>query len=80
MNLEQWNDWPKYPVGCVTNMPNGCLINPDGSRLIFFEEIKHSPRINFVFHTHVFYKNHLGEPAGFNSSEKLKVNSAWEKW
>ena len=61
-------------------MTNGCLIKPKGSRLIFFEEIKHSPRNNFVIHTHVFYKNQLGEPASFNSSEKLKVNSALEKW
>ena len=60
-------------------MPNGCRINTEGS-LIFFEEIKHSPRNNFIIHTHVFYKNHLGEHSGLNSSEKLKVNSAWDKW
>ena len=46
MNLEQGDDWPKYSFACGTNMPNGCLINPEGSKLIFFEEIKHSPRNN----------------------------------
>ena len=56
MILEKGDDWAKYSFGCGTNMPNGCLINPKGSRLIFFEEIKHSPRNNFVIHTHVFYK------------------------
>ncbi len=80
MNLEQGDDWPKYSFSCGTNMPKGCLINPEGSRLILFEEIKHSHRNNFIIHTHVFYTNHLGEPASFKSSEKLQFNSAWEKW
>jgi len=34
---------PKYSFGCSTNKPNGCLLNPEGSRIIFFEECKNSP-------------------------------------
>ncbi len=80
MDLERGGAWPSYSFGCGTSAPNGCLLNPEGSRLIFFEEIKHSPRNNFKIYSHVFYTNHLGEPAGFKSSEKFNVNSAWEKW
>ena len=79
MDLEWGGACPGFSFGCGTCAPNGFLFNPEGSRL-FFEEIKNSPRNNFKIYTHVFYTNHLGEPAGFKSSEKLNVNSAWEKW
>ena len=71
---------PNYSFGCSTLIPNGCLLNPEGSRVIFFEECKNSTKTNLKIHTHIFYTNHLGEPAGYKSSEKLKVDSAWEKW
>ena len=35
---------------------------------------------NLKIHTHLFYTNHLGEPGGYKSSEKLNIDSAWEKW
>ena len=71
---------PNYSFGCSTSMPNGCLLNPEGSRIIFFEECKNSPKPNLKIHTHLFYTNHLGEPGGYKSSEKLDIYSAWEKW
>ena len=69
-----------YSFGCSTSMPNGCLLNPEGSRMIFFEECKNSHKPNLKIHTHLFYTNHLGEPGGYKSSEKLNIDSAWEKW
>ena len=69
-----------YSFGCGTSKPNGCLLNPEGSRLIFFEEIKNPSKKLLKIHTHIFYTNHLGEPAGFKSSERLSIDSAWEKW
>ena len=71
---------PKYSFGCSTSKPNGCLLNPEGSRIIFFEECKKSPKHNLKIHTHLFYTNHLEEPEGYKSSEKLNIDSAWEKW
>ena len=71
---------PKYSFGCSTSKPRGCLINPEGSRMIFFEESKNPPRPNLKIHIHLFYANHLGEPEGYKSSEKLNIYSAWEKW
>ena len=71
---------PKYSFGCSTSKPNGCLLNPEGSRMIFFEECKNIPKPNLKIHTHLFYANHLGEPAGYKSSEKLNIDAAWEKW
>ena len=26
---------PKYSFGCSNSKPNGCLLNPEGSRIIF---------------------------------------------
>ena len=71
---------PKYSFGCSTSKPNGCLLNPEGSRMIFFEECKNLPKTILKIHTHLFYTNHLGEPGGYKSSEKLNIDSAWEKW
>ena len=39
-----------------------------------------SPKHNLKIHTHLFYTNHLGEPGGYKFSEKLNIDSAWEKW
>ena len=69
-----------YSFGCGTSKPNGCLINPEGSRIIFFEECKKSSKTNLKINTHLFYANHLGEPAGYQTSESFKIDSAWEKW
>ena len=69
-----------YSFGCGTSKPNGCLINLEGSRMIFFEECKKSSKTNCKIHTHLFYTNHLGEPAGYQTSERLNIDSAWEKW
>ena len=80
MFLQGRSIMPNYYFGRNTNQPNGCLLNPEGSRLIFFERCRNSLKNNSKIHTHTFYTNHLGEPAGFKSSEKLTFNSAWEKW
>ena len=80
MGLEGRRMSVNYSFGCSTCTPNGCLLNPEGSRMIFFEEYKNSSKINLKIHTHIFYTNHLGEPAGYISSEKLKIDLAWEKW
>ena len=69
-----------YSFGCSASKPSGCLLNPEGSRMIFFEECKKSSKTYLKIHTHHFYTNHLGEPAGYQTSEKLNVESAWEKW
>ena len=71
---------PKYSFGCSTSKPNGCLLNAEGSRIIFFEECKNSLEPNSKIHTHLFFTNHLGAPGGYKSSEKLNIDSAWKKW
>ncbi len=71
---------PKYSFGCSTSKPNGYLLNPEGSRMIFFEECKNPTKHNLKIHTHLSYTNHLEEPEGYKSSEKLNIYSAWGKW
>ena len=80
MTSEGGNMRSNYSFGCITNTPIGCLLNPEGSRLIFFEECVNSPKNTLKIYTHIFYTNHIGEPAGFKSSERLSIDSAWEKW
>ena len=80
MDLEGHRMMANYSYGCSTFTPNGCLLNPEGSKIIFFEECKNSPKTNLKIYTHLFYTNHIGEPAGYKTSEKFNINSAWEKW
>ena len=80
MNPEEERIRCSYSFGCGTSKPNGCLINPEGSRIIFFDECKNSSKTNIKIYIHLFYTNHLGEPAGYQTSERLNIDSAWEKW
>ena len=74
------NVWSNFSYGSSIDTPNGCLLNAEGSRLIFFERCKKSPKNNIKIFTHTFYTNHLGEPAGLKYSSKIPLDTAWEKW
>ena len=80
MTLGGANVWSNFSYGSSIDSPNGCLLNAEGSRLIFFERCKKSPKNNIKIFTHLFYKNHLGEPAGLKSTSKIQLDEAWEKW
>ena len=80
MTLGGANVWSNFSYGSRNDTPNGCLLNAEGSRLIFFERCKKSPKNNTKVFTHLFYTNHLGEPAGLKSSSKTSLNDAWNKW
>ena len=74
------NAWSNFSYGSRIDTPYGCLLNAEGSRLIFFERIKKSPKNNIRIFTHLFYTNHLGEPAGFKSTRQIGLEEAWGKW
>ena len=80
MTPRRANVGSNFSYGSRTDTPNGCLLNPEGSRLIFFERCKKSPQNNITIFTHTFYTNHLGEPAGFKSTGKIRAEEAWEEW
>ena len=80
MTPRETNVWSNFSYGSRTDTPNGCLLNPEGSRLIFFERCKKSPQNNIKIFTHTFYTNHLGEPAGIKSTSKIVVEEAWKEW
>ena len=80
MTPKETNVWSNFSYGRRTDTPNGCLLNPEGSRLIFFERCKKSPQNNIKIFTHTFYTNHLGEPAGFKSTSKIVAEEAWKEW
>ena len=80
MILEDANAWSIFSYGSSIATPNGCLLNAEGSRLIFFERCKNSPKSNIKIFTHLFYTNHLGEPAGLKSTSKINLDAAWVKW
>ena len=74
------NVWSNFSYGSRTDTPIGCHLNPEGSRLIFFERSKKSSQNNIKIFTHTFYTNHLGEQAGFKSTSKIVVEEAWKEW
>ena len=80
MTLGGANVWTNFSYGSRTTTPSGCLLNPEGSRLIFFERCKKSSTNNIKVFTHLFYTNHLGEPAGIKNTRLLDLNCAFETW
>ena len=74
------NIWSNFFYGSRINTPQGCLLNAEGSRLVFFERCKKSPKNNIKIFTHQFYTNHLGEPAGLKSTNKIRLDEAWVQW
>ena len=80
MALRRADVLPIFSYGSSIDSPNGCLLNAEGSRLIFFDRCSKSPKSNLKVFTHIFYTNHLGEPAGLKSSQKIRLDEAWEKW
>ena len=74
------NVWSIFSYGSGIDTPNGCLLNAEGSRLIFFERCKKSPKNNIKILIHIFYTNHLGEPAGYKSTRKIRAEEARKKW
>ena len=80
MAAEQANIWDNFSYGSRIYAPIGCLLNPEGSRLIFFERSRIPIRYSIKIYTHLFYTNHLGEPAGYKYSNKVLLEEAWNKW
>ena len=71
MTHREANVWSNFSYGSRIDAPNGCLLNAEGSRLVFFERCKKSPNNNIKIFIHTFYTNHLGEPAGYKSTKKI---------
>ena len=80
MTLGGADVWSNFSYGSSIDSPYGCLLNAEGSKLIFFERCTKSPKNNLKIFTHLFYANHLGEPAGLKSSSKIQLEEAWDKW
>ena len=80
MSSEGKSITPNYIFTCSTSKPKGCLLNPESSRMIFFEECKNHPKTNLNNNTHLFYTIHIEESAEYKSSEKLNIDLAREKW
>ena len=74
------NVWSNFSYGSSVDTPNGCLLNAEGSRLVFFERCKKSPKNNIKIFTHLFYTNHIREPAGLKSTNKIRLEEAWDQW
>ena len=47
MTLGGANVWTNFSYGSRTDTPSGCLLNPEGSHLIFFDKCKKS-RVNNI--------------------------------
>ena len=70
MTLGGDNAWSDFSYARRIDTPNICLLNSEGSRLIFLERCKKSPQNSVKIFIHIFYTNHLGEPAEFKSTTK----------
>ena len=51
------NAWSNFSYGSCIDTPNGCLLNPEGSRLIFFERCKNHPEQHQIFYTYFLHES-----------------------
>ena len=80
MTLGGASVWSNFSYGSRIDSPSGCLLNPEGSQLIFFDKCKKSPKSNIKVYTHLFYTDHFGEPAGLKNTRLLNLECAYETW
>ena len=78
--LGEANVWSNFSYNSRVNAPNCWLLNPQSSFLIFFEKFNKSARNDIQVCTHLFYANHLGEPAGLKNRRLHDLDSAFETW
>ena len=69
-----------FSCGSHLDNPNGWILNPQSSFLILFEKCIKSERNKIKVYTHLFYANHLGEPAGLKNTRLHDLNTAFETW
>ena len=72
--------WSKFSYCKEFGVPSGCLLDPNGRHLIFFDECKKLNFKNVKVFTHLFYINHLAEPSGLKNTRLLDLNCAFETW
>ena len=80
MTLGGANVWSNFSYGYRIDTPSGWLLNPEGSRIIFFELSRKSTQNNIKIFLHTHYTNHLREPMAIKSSCQMSLDEAWEKW
>ena len=61
MTLGGASVWSDFSYGSLIDTPNGWIINPKGSYLVFFERCIKSARKHIKVYTHLFYANEIGE-------------------
>ncbi len=80
MTLGSAKVWSKFSYYSGFDSPNSWLLNPQSSFLILFENCKKSARNNIKVYTHLFYANHLGEPAKLKNRRLHDLDCALETW
>ena len=80
MTLGGANVWSNFSYGSRVDAPNGWLLNPQSSFVIFPEKSKKSTRKSIKVYPHLFYANHLGEPSGLKNTRLHELDSAFETW
>ncbi len=80
MTLGGANVWSNFSYGYRIDSPSGWLLNPDSSRIVFFELYKKATRKNIKIKLKTFYTNHYGQPIEIKSAKLMPLNEAWDKW
>ena len=60
--------------------PNGWLLNPKSSLIIFFEKPQNFEKNKNIFYTHLVYANDLGEPSKLKNIREHSIGCATETW
>ena len=80
MTLGGANVWFNFYYRSRVNTPNGWIHYPQSSYLILFEKRNKSAHSSIKVYTHLFYANHLEEPARLQNTRLHDLDTAFETW
>ena len=80
MTLGGANVWSDFSYGSFIYTPNGWILNPQSSYLIFFERCKKSSRKNIKVYTHLYFADELRRPARLKNTRLHDLDCAFETW
>ena len=74
------NVWTNFSYFSHLDTPNGWLLNPESSLIIFFEKINNLENKKVEFYTHLFYATESGEPGKLKNTRAHSSFCAIETW
>ena len=72
--------WSSFSYGYRIDSPSGWLLNPQRSKMIFFDSFNNSAKRDIKIRLKTFYADYYMQPKCIESTNLISLDEAWEKW